>query len=210
MLNPMNKKEMNKFNDFIIKVKRVFSKDIFIIQNRWIIGGCMSNASLPGDFVLEISPDYFPYVENVFELGKEKPNVYIPDISIIKKDTTDFDEVVYRDISEQEYEEFVSVRLEQFFEILRSDENWYPLNLTEEAIETCFDKSLLIKIPDPKNEIHDVIIGKSMMPGITKKDLENIIYRMEKFSEINDDIVYEFVLQYDFTHYRMFGQYFFL
>lgn len=217
MLKPLEKKEINRFNDFIIKVKRIFAHDVYIIQQRWILGGAISNMTLTGDFVLEIDPTYQDLVVNVFELTKETGDVYVKDLAVIKKDTMDYDVLEVASIDEQTKDEFVSVRMNQFFEIIRSDDSWYPFLLSdnkvthETLVQKCFDQMNVIRLPDPEKKFQDVIIGKSMLPGIGKGDLKNVLYRVGVFEHLPDgELILQLLIQHEFTHYRMYGQYFFL
>lgn len=214
----MEVKEKKTFNDFIIKVKRVFSHDIYIVNRKWILGGAESNLALPADFSLEIDPNFQPYVDMVFFDGHpERKDIYVGNLSSVKKDTTSYEELIIRDVTEQEQEEFVKARMQQVYEILGSDDIWNPFLFSkdveqhDQAVMDCFDVLKLVKLPDPKEQIHDVILGKSMLPGIGKKDIDNVFFRIELFDSDNETgSVFRLIIRYEFTHYCMYGVYYFV
>lgn len=214
----MELKEKKKFNDFIIKMKRVFSHDIYIVNRKWILGGAKSNLNLPADFALEIDPNFQPYVNMVFfDSHPEWNDIYIDDVSLIKKDTESYEEINVRPVNEQEQEEFLSVRMQQISTIIESDDVWYPLLFSKDPeqhtrmVSDCFDLLRLVRLPDPNEKIHDVIIGKSMLPGIGKKDISKVFYRISLFDDTNETgKVFKLILRYEFSHYCMYGLYYFV
>ena len=54
----MAKKKEANFTDLLVKIKRVFAKDIYILFGRWVAGGELSDANNAGVFLLSTKNYY--------------------------------------------------------------------------------------------------------------------------------------------------------
>lgn len=82
------KKERTKntkmLRDFVVKVSRIFKKDMYIYNGIYVIPGIISQEDLKGKILLKINDEYIECVKKVLFPEEENKILYIPDISSIK------------------------------------------------------------------------------------------------------------------------------
>ena len=73
-----------------------------------------------------------------------------------------------------------------------------------------FTDKLIVDLQDPDKMYPKVMIGASMLPVVTNKLADNLLYTIEKYEELDNETIYtvKFILQ--FTHFEISMQYFFI
>lgn len=215
----MAKKGEPNFTDLIVKMKRVFSKDIYILSGRWVVGGELSDMNNAGVFILDIEPEYQKVMQGVFQIRPEsKSIIYISDISWVKTTTTveEYDQFSIHILDDQTSENLMKEKFQPLLDIIESDISYHPFQFSKEKEENEQKMSLLFKdqvivpLHDPNEVTPYILIGKTMFPGVSEKESRNLAFAMMEYDTNGKEPIYEFLISYQFTHYQMFGQFFFI
>ena len=207
----LEKTELKKFVDFFVKVKRVFSEDVYIINNRYVIAGENSEHKLSGMIVLEIDPSYKEVLSKVFFPDGIIRNVFIPNIVDIKTELGKF-----QYLQDEEYETQIKQRMEEFDVFSKPECEWRKFHLHEDSLENerllslFFTDKLMGRIISNDEHIPDVQIGPSFLPGVTIKTISDLEYYMGIYKVLEKETIYQIVFKYYFTHYNMWIRYFFI
>lgn len=184
---------------FITAVLNYFPKDMYIVHNRMIIGGNLSELETCGSFILLINDD----VKSLFEdhLLKQESIYYINNIRAHKEDFFESLEKVHH-IDKVDYVKNKIKMMESFY---LNAENWNAFKLNEKQVFDMFEEK--VSIAFAKNDIPDyLIISKSMIPGITKTNYSKYKYSYVTKSKDEKDLD-SIVLTVDtdyFTSYMIF------
>lgn len=215
----MAKKKEANFTDLLVKIKRVFAKDIYILFGRWVAGGELSDANNAGVFLLDIEPEYQELLRGVFQIPKESMDIiYIQDISWIKTATTmeEYSQFSFHTLDKQESENLLKTRIQSLLDIAQSDISYFPFRFSEDEQENqqkmdlLFKDQVIVPLYCPTGETPFILIGKTMLPGISEKESKNLAFTMMNYHTDGGEPIYEFLISYQFTHYQMFGQFFFI
>ena len=212
-----DKKEEKKFLDLLVKIKRVFTTEIYIYNCSEIYPGEKSAANLAGNIVLTIEESLSELLKKVFRnnAGEIQNRIYIENIDNFKKGL-----ISYKSFElENEiplFDDAIKESKDLFYEFKRSNSIWSKFKLSDneednaKLMDRFFTDKLIVDLQDPDKMYPKVMIGASMLPVVTNKLADNLLYTIEKYEELDNETIYtvKFILQ--FTHFEISMQYFFI
>lgn len=192
--------------DLMVKIKPVYLKDIYIIKHKYLISGESSKLLTAGRFLCILSEKYEEALREITDV-KEEDIIYISDIVEIK---TSLDEERFEfkviDKKNTDYDKIMNDKsLIPLMERVDKVEDWRCL--TEDfpdVTKTIYKDKHVFSIP--VNDGKDCInIGKSIIPILTEKTISNSEYCINYLDDLS---LYEVLIRYQHTHFKIYMQYF--
>ena len=200
----LSSKDAKKIRDLFVKLVNVYKNDFYVFGLRYIYPGEKSDDRLNGKTVCTLTEDYVQLIEQVF--GKH--DVYVSDIREFKEDFTKF-QVIENDKIKNECIEFCSYVNNQLI-----DFNTFRFSMddteNEDIVERFLDKKLICTLSDPMGKCPDVTIGSSMIPCVSEKTITDIIYSMSYYDTLDNQTIYQLVMEMQFTHFIIHMQFFYI
>lgn len=200
----LSSKDAKKIRDLFVKLVNVYKNDFYVFGLRYIYPGEKSDDRLNGKTVCTLTEDYVQLIEQVF--GKH--DVYVSDIREFKEDFTKF-QIIENDKIKNECIEFCSYVNNQLI-----DFNTFRFSMddteNEDIIERFLDKKLICTLSDPTGKCPDVTIGSSMIPCVSEKTITDIIYSMSYYDTLDNQTIYQLVMEMQFTHFTIHMQFFYI
>ena len=185
---------MNKevtFRDLLVKIKNIFSTDIYLINNQYIIAGEKSSEDNLGYSLCVLSPDMIDICNNSFDPYKI---YYIKNITNAKDDL----ENNISEVSSLAERESVNYSLEEVINIKNKIETWDSFNFTEKQLDELFEDNMTINL-FKDTDIPSVTISKSLFPLVTKKNVSDLYY-----SVIQDLQYINLMISFDFPLFQLY------
>ena len=186
--------------DLATKLKPVFKKDLFIKDSLYILPGQYTDDELCGDMfcMMEI-----PYKFAVEEYFGNSDLIYIDDIVEFKKEPENHTfKYTNNDIHYKELER----KLNRIKKRLDEVETWedFTKSFAEEFF-TMFDNNSSVDLSF--DEYPAITVAKKMFPNVTIKNANNLFFSILTLKE---DELYDFCVEFKFTHFRIFMIYHYL
>ena len=179
------------FRDLLVKIKNIFSTDIYLINNQYIIAGEKSSEDNLGYSLCVLSPDIINICNNSFDPCKI---YYIKNITNAKDDL----ENNISEVSSYSEKELVNYSLEEVINIKNKIETWDSFNFTEKQLDELFEDNMTINL-FKDTDIPSVTISKSLFPLVTKKNVSDLYY-----SVIQDLQYINLMISFDFPLFQLY------
>ena len=188
----MDDKLHKNIRDIFVKLKNVFTKDLYIIKNKFVCAGKESSSEKAGTYMCILEPKYSELLDYI--LDKDK-SYYIKEVDIFKEDFTsglkeldDYDEL----------QAFIENTINEF----NQDLIWIPASEQPDLVETIFDNKKNYELI-----VNDIsfIIGKPLLPVITKKNITNLMFNAEYDNDLELNVLR---MDFRFTHFQLLMKYY--
>ena len=160
------------FFDILTKLSHVYSKDIYIINNKYIIGGKETEDETSSSFICSLNDELANVIKEKFE---NEDFIYIANI---KKAKTEYEDNVRTgirgDIKKTNLENF-----NKLYESISKVKWWKKLNLTEDQFNDLLKNNNTLELFKDDDENPTVIITKDLLPLVNDKNYENIYYTLD-------------------------------
>jgi len=181
----MAKKKELELNDVLTKLSYIFPSDMYILDRKDVVEGKKSFERNDGHYTCSLSTEA---VEVIKKYLPKKKYIYISDVKKAKKD---LDEFLSTDIDDDTIMELEAER-SRFLTKCEDIEIWNELNINEKIIDDIFiGKETTILIPE-YNKL-EIEVSKSLLPLITKKNINELRYstrKVEGLPEVVVDVVF--------------------
>lgn len=212
-----DKKEEKKFYDLFTKVKRVFTTDIYIVNCEEIYPGEKSALNLSGSFVLEIPDEFQEVLKKEFRnsAGEIQRRIFIENIDEFKKGLISY-KSFESDLDTKTFDETTFEMRRSFAKFKSSNNIWSKFRLSETAeeneklLERFFEDKLVVNLKDPSNKYPDAMIGCSFLPSVAGKLVDDLYYAIDLYEELKTETIYSLRFLFEFSHYTMYCQYFYI
>ena len=187
--------------DILIKLSSIFTKDMYLIQNRYCIGGNETEDETVGKSICILSPDIAEIFVDYFG---NLPVIFFDNIKKAKAayDTEDEYKYVKVRIEERNKKQLIDTK-DSLMKIIDSIKGWNQFNFTEEQISSIMDDGNTITLFENNNDIPEVTVSKSIFPFIKAKDFDNVYYSVSKARNLKN--MYTLVLSYDHSIFQFYN-----
>ena len=162
---------MADFETLLTKIAKVFKKDIYIL-NGFCIAGQDSLAELKSLVRCRLSQESLNLVKEVFP---DEEIIYISDVKKAKADLNNYTTTVIPEMTKKD----IIDRYVSCFQEFDSITEWDTFNFSEEKIKQMFGDNLTTELFEDNDTIPTVIIGASLFPLATEKNINDIYYHIE-------------------------------
>ena len=187
--------------DILLKLSYIFTKDMYLINNRYCIGGAETEDDLVSKCICILPPD----IGNLFiDYFGANQVIYFENIKKAKSSYGTEDEYKYVKIRlEERIKKQLTDNKDNLMKIINSIKGWDQFNLNEDQINSIMNdgNTLVLFKDDP--EIPDVIISKSIFPLVKSKDFNNIFYSVFKARNLKN--MYTLILNYDYSIFQFYN-----
>ena len=188
--------------DVLLKLSYIFSKDMYLINSIYCIGGTETEDSTVGKTICRLSPNITDIFVDYFG---NSPAIYFDNLKKAKSVYGTEEEYKYIKVQmEDRYKKQLYDRKDNLMKIIDSIKSWDQFTLTEEQITAVIDNGETITLFEDNNEIPDVLVSKTIFPMIKSKDFANLYYSVSKARNLKN--MYILVLSYDheiFQYYNI-------
>ena len=187
----MDDKLRVNIRDVFVKLKNIYPKDLYIMNNKFVCAGKESSDEKAGVYVCILEPKHSELLDYILDKTK---SYYIKVIDVFKEDFTS-------GLSEIDNDEEIRTHIVNMVEEFNGDLTWVPASEQPDLVTTIFDNKRNYELTI--NGI-SFIIGKPLLPIITKKNITNLMFNAtyDEQSELN-------TLRMDlrFTHFQLLMKY---
>lgn len=176
------------FDNVLTKLSNMFKKDVYIIQNRYCLGGDESEAENISRYFCILSQESMDLVKEVFP---DDDIIYFSNIKNAKKDLNKY---VTNIIPDNKKKELIDLRDKLEKDILSIDK-WKSFDFTDEEAHSLFDDAKTMELFVDDKNIPSVTISKTLFPLIKFKDVRTLYYSVS-IPECDDDLI-TFYIGYD-------------
>ena len=184
------------FNDLITKTTNVFKKDVYLVDNRYAVGGTVSEIENISEFLCIYSTEFMNVLKDKF---KDNRVVSLLDIKKVKNEPKKYIKTDLHDSIQNE----VIERKNKLEKTILSISNWNSFDFTEEEKKILFDQNKTIELFTDDERIPSVTITKSLFPLIKSTEAENLYYSV--YIPDNSDELVELVISYDTKWFQVYN-----
>lgn len=187
----MDDKLHKNIRDVFVKLKNIFPKDLYIMNNKFVCAGKESSNEKAGIYVCILEEKHSALLDYI--LDKQK-TYYIKVVDTFKEDFT-------TGLSEIENTEEISKHIESMVDEFNQDLIWVPAMDQPDLVTTIFDDKRNYELV--VNGIR-FIIGKPLLPIVSKANIKNLM-----FNAVYDEKLELNTLRMDlrFTHFQLLMKY---
>ena len=168
------------FKDLLNKACSIFKDDMYIVNNRYLLAGDMSEKDSDGYYFCRLSQDSIK-VSNE-HLGEKEQIIYVENV---RKSKDTFGELS-RVVEKEDEKKLVLKKYKNLNKQLSTVQGWEKVKLTEEEINDLYDRCVNIELFKNESDIPTVTISKSFLPLTTEKNIDNLFYSVQVIE--NNDI----------------------
>ena len=168
------------FKDLLNKACAIFKDDMYIVNNRYLLAGKLSENGSDGYYLCRLSQDSIKVCNE--QLGEKEQIIYVENV---RKSKDTFGELS-RVVEKEEEKELVLKKYKSLNKQLGTVQGWEKVKLTEEEIDDLYNKCVNIELFKNEPDIPTVTISKSFLPLTTEKNIDNLFYSVQVIE--NDDI----------------------
>ena len=187
----MDDKLHKNIRDVFVKLKNVFPKDLYIMNNKFVCAGKESLNEKAGIYVCILEEKHSALLDYILDKSK---TYYIKLIDVFKEDFT-------TGLNEVDNNEEISKHIENIVDEFNQDLVWVPAIEQPDFITTIFDDKRNYELV-----VNDIkfIIGKPLLPIVSKTNIKNLM-----FNAIYDEELELNTLRMDlrFTHFQLLMKY---
>ena len=189
------KTDNDLIRDLFIKLKPIFSTDVYIYDWKYVIAGEDSNQKIPGSYLCILHDKYVDALKVLYPTAKV---LYVEDLVEIKLDMAHF----YKEMNDKEimYKTIIENKLNSETSI----DDWKLLTETCKGIEeTIFDLNHIYSILVKDDEC--IEIGKPLLPTITAKSIKGLLFHVN-YDEKRE--IYDVHFKHHHTHFDLYMKYY--
>ena len=168
------------FKDLLNKACSIFKDDMYIVNNRYLLAGDMSEKDSDGYYFCRLSQDSIKVCNE--QLGEKEQIIYVENV---RKAKDTFGELS-RIVEKEDEKELVLKKYKNLNKQLSTVQGWEKVKLTEEEINDLYDRCVNIELFKNESDIPTVTISKSFLPLTTEKNIDNLFYSVQVIE--NNDI----------------------
>lgn len=168
------------FKDLLNKACSIFKDDMYIVNNRYLLAGDMSEKDSDGYYFCRLSQDSIKVCNE--QLGEKEQIIYVENV---RKAKDTFGELS-RIVEKEDEEKLVLKKYKNLNKQLSTVQGWEKVKLTEEEINDLYDRCVNIELFKNESDIPTVTISKSFLPLTTEKNIDNLFYSVQVIE--NNDI----------------------
>ena len=168
------------FKDLLNKACSIFKDDMYIVNNRYLLAGDMSEKDSDGYYFCRLSQDSIKVCNE--QLGEKEQIIYVENV---RKAKDTFGELS-RIVEKEDEKELVLKKYKNLNKQLSTVQGWEKVKLTEEEINDLYDRCVNIELFKNESNIPTVTISKSFLPLTTEKNIDNLFYSVQVIE--NNDI----------------------
>lgn len=168
------------FKDLLNKACSLFKEDMYIVNNRYLLAGDMSEKGSDGYYLCRLSQDSIEVCNE--QLGEKEQIIYVENV---RKAKDTFGELS-RIVEKEDEKELVLKKYKNLNKQLNTVQGWEKVKLTEEEIDDLYNKCVNIELFKNESDIPTVTISKSFLPLTTEKNIDNLFYSVQVIE--NNDI----------------------
>ena len=168
------------FKDLLNKACSIFKDDMYIVNNRYLLAGDMSEKDSDGYYFCRLSQDSIKVCNE--QLGEKEQIIYVENV---RKSKDTFGELS-RIVEKEDEKELVLKKYKNLNKQLSTVQGWEKVKLTEEEINDLYDRCVNIELFKNESDIPTVTISKSFLPLTTEKNIDNLFYSVQVIE--NNDI----------------------
>lgn len=184
------------FNDLMTKISNVFKSDLYIINNKYCIGGNESEEKNITHLLCILNDDCSKLVKDIFP---DNEIVYIKDVKKIKEDIEQFSSL---DIFETEKEDIIK-RRDIILNLALKIDSWKDFNFTDEDLNDIFNEGKTFELFTEENNIPSVIISKSLFPMIKENTANKLYYQI--FVPENENDLVQLITSFDTDWFQIYN-----
>ena len=168
------------FKDLLNKACSIFKDDMYIVNNRYLLAGDMSEKDSDGYYFCRLSQDSIKVCNE--QLGEKEQIIYVENV---RKSKDSFGELS-RIVEKEDEKDLVLKKYKNLNKQLSTVQGWEKVKLTEEEINDLYDRCVNIELFKNESDIPTVTISKSFLPLTTEKNIDNLFYSVQVIE--NNDI----------------------
>ena len=168
------------FKDLLNKACSIFKDDMYIVNNRYLLAGDMSEKDSDGYYFCRLSQDSIKVCNE--QLGEKEQIIYVENV---RKAKDTFGELS-RIVENEDEKKLVLKKYKNLNKQLSTVQGWEKVKLTEEEINDLYDRCVNIELFKNESNIPTVTISKSFLPLTTEKNIDNLFYSVQVIE--NNDI----------------------
>lgn len=168
------------FKDLLNKACSIFKDDMYIVNNRYLLAGDMSEKDSDGYYFCRLSQDSIKVCNE--QLGEKEQIIYVENV---RKAKDTFGELS-RIVEKEDEKDLVLKKYKNLNKQLSTVQGWEKVKLTEEEINDLYDRCVNIELFKNESDIPTVTISKSFLPLTTEKNIDNLFYSVQVIE--NNDI----------------------
>lgn len=168
------------FKDLLNKACSIFKDDMYIVNNRYLLAGDMSEKDSDGYYFCRLSQDSIKVCNE--QLGEKEQIIYVENV---RKSKDTFGELS-RIVEKEDEKDLVLKKYKNLNKQLSTVQGWEKVKLTEEEINDLYDRCVNIELFKNESDIPTVTISKSFLPLTTEKNIDNLFYSVQVIE--NNDI----------------------
>ena len=179
------------YNDFLNKVLKIYKKDMYVIDNQYLLPGKYSDEELTGHTLCIIN------IENISELAKPSKLYFLSSVKDAKVEFDKFCKTEFNSIEEKDIQD----KYKSLLSTINSINTWDELIFTDEEKNALFANGETLDLFKYDKKIPSVKISKSVFPLITEKGNTSIYYNVKK----TDEEMYRLVFKYQTEYFQFFN-----
>ena len=168
------------FKDLLNKACSIFKDDMYIVNNRYLLAGDMSEKDSDGYYFCRLSQDSIKVCNE--QLGEKEQIIYVENV---RKAKDTFGELS-RIVEKEDEKDLVLKKYKNLNKQFNTVQGWEKVKLTEEEINDLYDRCVNIELFKNESNIPTVTISKSFLPLTTEKNIDNLFYSVQVIE--NNDI----------------------
>ena len=168
------------FKDLLNKACTIFKDDMYIVNNRYLLAGKLSENGSDGYYLCRLSQDSIKVCNE--QLGEKEQIIYVENV---RKAKDTFGELS-RIVEKEDEKKLVLKKYKNLNKQLSTVQGWEKVKLTEEEINDLYDRCVNIELFKNESDIPTVTISKSFLPLTTEKNIDNLFYSVQVIE--NNDI----------------------
>ena len=168
------------FKDLLNKACSIFKDDMYIVNNRYLLAGDMSEKDSDGYYFCRLSQDSIKVCNE--QLGEKEQIIYVENVRKAKDTFSELSRIVEK----EDEKKLVLKKYKNLNKQLSTVQGWEKVKLTEEEINDLYDRCVNIELFKNESDIPTVTISKSFLPLTTEKNIDNLFYSVQVIE--NNDI----------------------
>lgn len=187
------------FKDLLNKACSIFKDDMYIVNNRYLLAGDMSEKDSDGYYFCRLSQDSIKVCNE--QLGEKEQIIYVENV---RKAKDTFGELS-RIVENEDEKKLVLKKYKNLNKQLSTVQGWEKVKLTEEEINDLYDRCVNIELFKNESNIPTVTISKSFLPLTTEKNIDNLFYSVQVIenNDIDEGDIGKLFLSIDISQFQL-------
>ena len=187
------------FKDLLNKACSIFKDDMYIVNNRYLLAGDMSEKDSDGYYFCRLSQDSIKVCNE--QLGEKEQIIYVENV---RKAKDTFGELS-RIVEKEDEKDLVLKKYKNLNKQLSTVQGWEKVKLTEEEINDLYDRCVNIELFKNESNIPTVTISKSFLPLTTEKNIDNLFYSVQVIenNDIDEGDIGKLFLSIDISQFQL-------